>query len=137
MESRKQFAKTETMSDDKSENLTCDLCDLFARSRKYLNVHMLRYHMDLEQLDGNISLNSTDVEEHKKDTTTETDILETEADFTINFEEGKTKEEVERELEKLWDSNLKDGLGWDTIEKCNTYVIIHIKLDEGETMNKL
>ena len=82
-------------------------------------------------------INSTVLEEHKKDTTTDTDILEIKADFTIKFKERKTKEEVERDLEKLCDSNLEVGLGWDTIEKCSTYFIIQIKLDEGETMNKL
>ena len=44
---------------------SCDVCDFSEKSRKDLNVHMNRQHKDLEQLDGNMSLNSTVVKDLK------------------------------------------------------------------------
>ena len=47
----------------------CDVCDFSEMSRKDLNIHMNTQHKDLEQLDGNLFLNSTVVEDLKQDLT--------------------------------------------------------------------
>lgn len=92
-----------------SETLNYDICDFCTTSRKGLNIHMIKDHKDLEQWDENISISLTYVEEAQKDTLTETDHLETEADFTIKFKYGKTIGEVDRKLEKLWYLNIYLG----------------------------
>ena len=46
---------------------SCGACEFSGTSRKYFNIHMTRQHKDLEQLDGNISLNSTIADAKKKE----------------------------------------------------------------------
>ena len=60
---------TESKSAEKL--FSCDVCDFSETSRKDLNIHMIKQHKDLEQLDGNISLNSAVVDEQKLEMPTE------------------------------------------------------------------
>ena len=53
---------------------SCDVCDFFGTSRNDLNIHMSRRHKDLEQLDGNIFMNSTIVDAQKQEVQNE-DVL--------------------------------------------------------------
>ena len=66
---RKLFLESkQTGSKSAEENgklFYCDVCDFSEMSRKDLNVHMIRQHKDLEQLDGNMSLNSTVIDDLK------------------------------------------------------------------------
>ena len=138
LEAKQNTAKqTGTTSAESSKNLKCDVCDFVFKSRKELNIHMVKDHAVLEQLDGNVSMNSTDDEEDTKETNRETERLETEVDFLIQFKKSKTKEEVSSELGKLWDSELKVDIGWNIVLICETFFIIQIQLEEGESMNQL
>ena len=101
------------MSTEISENITWYVCDFVFNSRKELNIHVIKEHSVLEQLDVNVFMILT-VDSKKTDRQTE--LLETEVAFLIQFKERKTKEEVSNELEKLWDSNLKVGFSWDTLK---------------------
>ena len=68
---RKLFLESkQTGSKSAEENgklFSCDVCDFSEMSRKDLNVHMIRQHKDLEQLDGNMSLNSTVIDDLKQE----------------------------------------------------------------------
>ena len=67
---KKILESKQTGSKSAEENgklFSCDVCDFSEKSRKYLNVHKNRQHKDLEQLDGNMSLNSTVVEDLKQE----------------------------------------------------------------------
>ena len=61
------------MSAESSENTTCDVCDSIFKSRKELNIHVMKEHSVLEQLDGNVSMNSTVDEEDSKETDRKTE----------------------------------------------------------------
>ena len=63
-----EFKQTEAKSaGDNGKLFSCDVCDFAGTSRKDLKIHMTRQHKDLEQLDGNISLNSTIADAKKKE----------------------------------------------------------------------
>lgn len=126
----------------------CDLCDFRSDDETDIKNHthskrcegissLIKEHTVLEQLDGNVSMKSTEVEEDTKEKVRKTDLFETEADFLIKFNESKTKEEVSSDLQKLWDSNLKVDLGWETIVICEIIIIIQVQLEKGESMNQL
>ena len=67
---RKHFLESkQTEAKSAGENgilFSCEVCDFSGTSRKVLNNHMNSQHKDLEQLDGNISLNSTNVDAKEK-----------------------------------------------------------------------
>ena len=44
------------------------MCDFKTNSRKDLNIHMVKYHTNIELIDGISSLNSTFIEEIKPET---------------------------------------------------------------------
>ena len=72
----KKMEQTNNMSNSPEEtksttSFPCDLCDFSATSRKDLNIHMVNQHKDLEQLDGNATLNSTTDEDKDQDRNTE------------------------------------------------------------------
>ena len=39
--------------------ISCELCDFVANSKEGLEIHMVRKHKNFDQLDGNISLDTT------------------------------------------------------------------------------
>ena len=57
--------KTEKSTENK-ETFICDVCDFCAWVRKKLNSHIMNKHNDLEQIDGNVSIVSTVVENQIK-----------------------------------------------------------------------
>ena len=63
--------KTETQLNTLQKDLQCEECDLSTTSRKDLNIHTVKQHRYVEQMDGNISLNSTIIKEHDPETNTE------------------------------------------------------------------
>ena len=129
--------ETEVKSAECSEMLSCNVCDISTKSRKDLNIHMLKQHKDLEQLNGNVSLNSTVVEEHKE-LYTKPETLETIADFRITVEDTRTEEKVNNELQKHWDSRLNVlDFSWDTVKVWKGRYIIDIELEVGQSMNQL
>ena len=82
---RNTFLKKK-LEQTKSENcFTCELCEFLAESRKQLNIHMVKEHDKLDQLDGNTSLNSTTVEDKVK----EVIIEEESVPFDLKFNECK------------------------------------------------
>ena len=51
---------SENSSSESTETLKhCELCDFMAKSERGLEIHMGKNHKSLDQLDGNISFNST------------------------------------------------------------------------------
>ena len=60
--------QTEAKSVGENEKLfSCDVCDFSGTSRKDLSIRMSRQHKDLEQLDGNISMNSSIIDAQKQE----------------------------------------------------------------------
>ena len=57
---------------NKSSSLSCDICDFSANSNIGLKLHMQKQHENIEQLDGNTSLNSSANEDLKPEYNTET-----------------------------------------------------------------
>ena len=58
LESKKKQTESKS-AEDSITFISCDLCDFVTQSRKDLNIHMVKQHERLKQLDGNLSLNST------------------------------------------------------------------------------
>ena len=75
---RKHFLEskqTEAKSAGENDKISsCDVCDFSETSRNDLNIHMSRQQKDLEQLDGNIFMNSTIVDAQKQEVQNE-DVL--------------------------------------------------------------
>ena len=67
---KKLIQNTESKSsEDSKTSLSSDNCQFVTKSKKYLKIHILKQHERLEQIDGNISLNST-IKEVVEDTVT-------------------------------------------------------------------
>ena len=65
--------QTETMSAEISDSsLFCDICEFSANSKIALNKHMKTQHVNIDQLDGNLTWNSTPDESSKPEDFTET-----------------------------------------------------------------
>jgi hypothetical protein len=64
LESKQTGSKS---AEENGKLFSCDVCDFSEKSRKDLNIHMNRQHNYLEQLDGNMSLNSTVIEDLKQE----------------------------------------------------------------------
>ena len=61
--------QTEKQSaENESSSLSCDICDFSANSKIGLNLHMKKKHVNIDQLDGNTSLNSSENENEKPET---------------------------------------------------------------------
>ena len=77
---RKHFLESkQTEAKPGGENgiwFSCDVCDFSGTSRKFLNNHMISQQRDLEQVDGNISLNSANVDAHEQEKPTEPTLAE-------------------------------------------------------------
>ena len=68
---KKNMEESRNLSTEETKSKSCALCDVCefsANSRKDINIHMVKEHKSLEQLDGNTSINSTTVEEKEQDT---------------------------------------------------------------------
>ena len=62
----KDFQKPEELCVEEADislNLFCDVCDFSATSKTEINRHTRKQHEHIIQLDGNLSMNSTEVEE--------------------------------------------------------------------------
>ena len=73
---KKKMEESNNLSTEETNSKSCfpcDVCDFLANSRKDINIHMVKEHKSLEQLDGNTSINSTTVEEKDQDTKEETE----------------------------------------------------------------
>ena len=55
---------------------------------------MIRQHKGLEQLDDNISFNSTFIDEQKPEVPTEPTLTERDVDFNKKLKDKKTKDEI-------------------------------------------
>ena len=78
---RKLFLESKQTGSKSAEQngklFSCEVCDFSETStRKDLNIHMIRQHKDLEQLDCNISLNSTVVDVQKQEMPAEQTLTE-------------------------------------------------------------
>ena len=71
LESKKVKSTGIQLVDANDTKLFCDLCEFSAMSRKCLNIHMEKYHNKLEQLVGNISMDSTLIENMDEETNIE------------------------------------------------------------------
>ena len=68
LESKKEKSTDIQLAEANDAHISCELS---ATSRKCLNIHMAKYHNKFEQLDGNISMNSTLVENTDEETNLE------------------------------------------------------------------
>ena len=88
-------------------------------------------------MDGNITLNSTVVDDQKQEMPPKPELPEKEVDFRILFKDNKTEHKVTNELEKYLGSHLNIAIGFGVIQLEATYFINKVQLDESESMRHL
>ena len=82
---RNTFLKKKMELPNSDNNFTCELCEFSAKSRIQLNIHMVKEHEHLDQLDGNTSLDSPTVEHNDEEALNE----EEAKPFYLKFNECK------------------------------------------------
>ena len=63
--------KTETELEIYTKSFQCNVCNFSTASRKDINIHIVKHHTTIDQIDDNLYLNSTTIEDNKPETNNE------------------------------------------------------------------
>ena len=114
----------------------CELCDFVASSERVLEIHMVKKHMNIDQLDGNTSLDTTF--ENKE---TQTDDLDTKSSenakriedneqAAYSKEKSKTEPEQEEMICPICDIK-KLKVKFDRTANLKDHILLHWKKSES------